>query len=118
MTRHLPNTVNDEFMTKVLNRSFGDFFKERFDRDIEVTTISEDFSVLATAVGRPYVFWFFGSVEEGVWDRAVEEERQVEVPANHTRGFKPVVQPTLRTGVEALVVAALSFFDERGGSRL
>ena len=33
-----------------------------------------------------------------------------DVPANHSPGFAPVVRPTLETGTQALVVAALAWF--------
>jgi metal-dependent amidase/aminoacylase/carboxypeptidase family protein len=118
MTRHLPNTVNNEAMMKVLNRSFEEYFGEKFDNDIPVTTISEDFSVLATAVGRPCVFWHFGSIEGERWDRAVRDGTEGDIPANHTARFAPVIQPTLRTGIDALCVAALVFFHEKVESRL
>jgi hippurate hydrolase len=32
-----------------------------------------------------------------------------DVPVNHSAGFAPAVQPTLDTGTEALVVAALAW---------
>lgn len=121
MTRHLPNTVNDESMMKTLESSFERHFGERYDRDIPTTTISEDFSVLGTSVGRPCAFWHWGGIEEGLWDQKVREGRVIEdVPANHTARFAPAIQPTLQTGIEALCVAALAFFqgEEKVQSRI
>lgn len=111
MTRHLPNTVNDSSMMKTLVKSFGEYFGDKFDANIPTTTISEDFSVLATSQGRPCVFWHWGGIEEGLWDRMAEEGRIDDIPANHTARFAPVIQPTMRTGIDALCVAALAFFD-------
>ncbi|PVH86261.1 amidohydrolase [Cadophora sp. DSE1049] len=126
-TRELPTTVNHEAMTHRLGRRFKEFFgEENFDSEIPVTTIAEDFSVLAGVKGEdgrerevPYVFWHWGCVEEESWDRMVGEGRVGEIPMNHSSGFRPVIQPTLRTGVDALVVGALEFFGEgREGAKL
>jgi amidohydrolase len=119
VTRHLPITVNDDGMMKTLESRFQDHFGDRFNGDIPTTTVSEDFSVLATSVGRPSAFWHWGCIEHEFWDRKVAEGRTIEdVPANHTARFAPVIQPTMRTGIEALVVAALTFFGGKGGSRM
>ncbi|KAJ0168228.1 Hippurate hydrolase [Colletotrichum tanaceti] len=113
MTRHLPVTVNDESMTTALAAGFGEHFGGDFDADITATTISEDFSVLATSQGKPCAFWHWGGIEEGLWDRKLKEGRLEEIPANHTARFAPAIQPTLRTGIDALCVAALTFFRKK-----
>lgn len=67
-------------------------------------------SDLATSVGKPYCFWFIGSVDGEKWDQAKEQGRIAEdIPVNHSALFAPVIQPTMKTGVEALCVAALSY---------
>jgi len=118
MTRFLPNTINDESMMNTLAKSFSKHFGDNFDANIPTTTISEDFSVLATSQGRPCVFWHFGGIEEGLWDQRAREGRIDDIPANHTARFAPVVQPTMRTGIQALCVAALTFFGLEVGHRL
>lgn len=118
MTRYLPNTVNDESMMKTLARSFKEHFGDDFDANIPTTTISEDFSVLATSQGRPCVFWHWGGIEEGLWDRKLKEGRIDDIPANHTARFAPVIHPTMRTGIHALCVAAFAFFEEKTQQKL
>lgn len=118
MTRTLPNTVNDESMMKTLEKSFSEYFGEEFDADISTTTISEDFSVLATSQGKPCAFWHWGGIEEGLWDLGLKDGRLDDIPANHTARFAPVIHPTMQTGIHALCVAALAFFDEKLQHRL
>ncbi|TVY49280.1 Hippurate hydrolase [Lachnellula occidentalis] len=118
MTRHLPNTVNDESMMKTLVKSFSEYFENDFDANIPTTTIAEDFSVLATSQGRPCVFWHWGGIDQGLWDQRLKEGRIDDIPANHTARFAPVIQPTMSTGINALCVAALTFFDEKSQHRL
>ncbi|KAH8768677.1 hypothetical protein F5882DRAFT_412329 [Hyaloscypha sp. PMI_1271] len=113
MTRHLPTTVNDEAMMRTLVKSFSEYFENDFDANIPTTTISEDFSVLATSQGRPCAFWHWGGIEEGLWDQRLKEGRTDDIPANHTARFAPVIQPTMQTGIHALCVAALAFFDDK-----
>jgi hypothetical protein len=44
------------------------------------------------------------------YHRAEQAGRVVEdIPVNHSANFAPVLQPTLNTGTEALVVAALAW---------
>jgi len=120
-TRFLPTTVNDEAMTNRLSTAFRNFFgEENFDANIPVTTIAEDFSILGEAKGKrvPCVFWHWGGVDQELWDRKEREGRLNEVPMNHSSGFAPVIQPTMRTGIDALVVAALEVFRGQGSARL
>ncbi|KAF7561196.1 hypothetical protein G7046_g2950 [Stylonectria norvegica] len=113
MTRHLPVTVNDDSMSNTLAASFKKHFADDFDANIPATTIAEDFSILASSEGRPYAFWHWGGVEEGLWDQKLKEGRVEDIPANHTARFAPVIQPTMQTGIDALCVATLTFFDEK-----
>jgi metal-dependent amidase/aminoacylase/carboxypeptidase family protein len=118
MTRHLPITVNDESMMKTLAASFKEYFKDNFDTNIMATTISEDFSVLATPQGRPCAFWHWGGIDEALWDRSLREGKLDVIPANRTARFAPVKQPTMQTGIDALCIAALAFFDEKLQNKL
>ena len=41
-----------------------------------------------------------------------------DIPVNHSAFFAPVIQPTLDTGIEAMVVAAVAWLGEpHSGSR-
>ena len=62
---------------------------------------SEDFGALASAIGVPSVFWFFGG-------NSAETLAAGAPPANHSPFFAPITDPTLATGVRAAVRALYS----------
>jgi hippurate hydrolase len=69
---------------------------------------SEDVGILATAAGVPIVYWLLGGWDPEAFRAAVEAGTvDQDIPSNHSPRFAPVPHPTLETGVEALVVAAL-----------
>lgn len=70
---------------------------------------SEDVGVFGEVLGVPTVFWFWGGLDTETVLGALQEDRLDELPSNHSPHFAPVVEPTLSTGVEALVVAALTW---------
>ena len=64
-TSSFPLTANDHDTATRLSGSFQSFFKESFDPEVPTVGGSEDFSILATSVGKPYDFWFFGGTNPG-----------------------------------------------------
>jgi amidohydrolase len=93
-----PLTVNDaavnETVTKALTAAFG------ADRVHELAPVpaSEDFGIIPTAFGVPYLFWGNGGFLPGM-----------PVVGNHNPTFAPAIQPTIRTGTEAAVAASLAY---------
>jgi hippurate hydrolase len=70
----------------------------------------EDFSDIPTALGVPYTYWGIGGTDPDTYQRAEAAGRIAQdIPVNHSARFAPVLQPTLDTGTEALVVAALAW---------
>jgi hypothetical protein len=58
----------------------------------------------------PYTYWFIGGTDPADYEKAAQAGRVAQdVPVNHSATFAPVVQPTLDTGTQALVVAALTW---------
>ncbi|OJJ48726.1 hypothetical protein ASPZODRAFT_61806 [Penicilliopsis zonata CBS 506.65] len=108
-TRRFPPTINDTSVTAKLAVSFHEHFKDHFDPDTPRTNVAEDFSTLATCQARPSAFWFFGGIDTAQWDEAVRTDSLDEIPGNHSARFAPAIQPTMRTGVDALCIAALTF---------
>lgn len=105
-----PLTLNDEKSTDTIRGAFQDDFGKR---ELQHLTgpyqASEDFGILATAVGSPYTYWTYGSVDAQTWEKSCEEGAEGDLPANHSAFFAPAIQPTLKTGVKALAVAALTY---------
>ena len=104
-----PLIVNDAAVTREIKRSFNNFFGTEFNADRPTGNASEDVAILATSVGRPCCFWFFGGIDGEMWDKAERENRLDEdVPTDHSCFFALALQPTLRVGIEALCVGALT----------
>ena len=67
---------------------------------------SEDFGLFGAAWDVPSVFWFVGGIDPEEFKAAEQAGKLDEIPANHAPDFAPVLHPTLRTGVEAMLAAA------------
>ncbi|MCF8605820.1 amidohydrolase [Gordonia sp. HY442] len=104
-----PATVNDADVTSKVTKAFDAYFGDSA-RPLPLQTASEDFSDIPNALGVPYTYWGIGGIDPDVY-RAAEETGRVsdDIPVNHSATFAPVVQPTLDTGTQALVVAALAW---------
>lgn len=107
-----PASINDETATKRLAASFSEYFgPDVFDPAAPRMNFSEDFSVLGTCRDRPCSFWFFGGTDAHVWEEAARRGRvDQDVPINHSPSFAPAIQPTMQRGVDAMTLAALTFF--------
>lgn len=104
----LPLTDNDERLTTTVGDAFDQRFGERHQSSA-LQTGSEDFSEVPQAFGAPYCYWFIGGADPEKYGAAQAAGRVLEdIPVNHSPFFAPVPQPTLDTGVEALVTAALT----------
>ncbi|GAA4391924.1 amidohydrolase [Tsukamurella soli] len=104
-----PVTDNDPDVTKRVADAFTKFFAERAI-DLPQVPASEDFGDIPKAFGAPYSYWGFGGIDWDTYARAMAAGTVAsDIPANHAPTFAPVVQPTLDTGTQALVVAALSW---------
>jgi amidohydrolase len=105
-TRRFPPTNNDNELASQVAASFESHF-DSFDGDTPRTNVSEDFSTLATCRGLPSCFWLTGCIDPELWDKA-QSSGEV-IPGNHSALFAPVIQPTMKVGVDALCLAALTF---------
>ncbi|HET9596685.1 MAG TPA: amidohydrolase [Anaeromyxobacteraceae bacterium] len=104
-----PLTRNDEQVTERVREAFSSFFGDRA-RTLPLQSASEDFSDIPKALGVPYTYWGIGGVDPAAY-RAAEQAGRVDqdVPVNHSARFAPVLQPTLDTGMQAMVAAAMAW---------
>lgn len=105
----LPVTNNTPVVDNTLRHVFADHFAREFYVAPKSSLASEDFSILASSIGKPYYFWLFGGIDPVVWDALEKVNKLGTVPINHSPDFAPIIHPTLRTGGEAMTLAALSF---------
>jgi hippurate hydrolase len=104
-----PLTDNDPAATSRVSEAFAAHFGDRAG-ELPQQSASEDFSDLPRALGAPYTYWGIGGVDPDAYRAAAEAGRVAQdVPVNHSARFAPVMQPTLRTGTEAVAVAALAW---------
>ena len=105
-----PVLINDEAATARTAAALRDRLGEGNVIDPGPVTGSEDVGFFATSAGVPLCYWLFGGTDRdtflaafnaGTWD--------TDIPANHSALFAPVIEPTLGTGVTAMVTAALAW---------
>jgi amidohydrolase len=103
-----PVTDNDAATTDRVAKAFAGHFGDHA-LEIPPQTVSEDFSKIPDAAGVPYTYWAIGFTDRKTYLAAEQEGRLQDLPTNHSAKFLPPLQPTLRTGTEALVAAALAW---------
>ena len=104
-----PLTDNDPDVTARVAAAFDEYFGEAAE-DFGRQSASEDFSAVPDAWGAPYTYWAIGGIDPESYRTAAARGTLTEdVPGNHSPRFAPVMQPTLRTGTAAVVVASLAW---------
>ncbi|WP_338695258.1 amidohydrolase [Streptomyces sp. Q6] len=101
-----PALVSDPAATETTVAAFAGHFGEQRIRTLPLVTASEDVGLFGEVLKVPTVFWFWGGLDPEPTVAAFLAGRVDDLPGNHSPHFAPVVEPTLSTGVEALVVAA------------
>jgi amidohydrolase len=108
-TEHYPLTVNDPDRTQRVAAALrGHFGDDRVHELAAPISASEDFGSFGTEWGVPSVFWYVGGSDPAIYHAAERAGRVAQdVPTNHNPAFAPIIHPTLETGVQALITAAL-----------
>jgi amidohydrolase len=101
--------TNHAEATRRLVEAFRAHFADSDVQETKQTSASEDFGCFGSEWHVPSVFWFVGGIDAAVYAKAKASGRLGEIPTNHNPRFAPVIQPTLRTGMEALVVGSLAW---------
>ncbi|HEX7306822.1 amidohydrolase [Lentzea sp.] len=96
----MPVLVSDPDATARTMTAFAGHFGAHNLIPGAVVNASEDVGDFGAAAGIPTVFWFLGGT-----DFSAHEPGRA-VPMNHSPEFAPDLEPTITTGVDALVVAA------------
>ncbi len=100
---------NDVEATKRVADAFRRYFPAERVQQTQPTTASEDFGCFGSEWNAPSVFWFVGGTGAEIYSKAKAAGKTGEIPTNHNPGFAPVIHPTLKAGVEAMVVAVLAW---------
>lgn len=103
-----PVTSNDPGHALRLEGVFKDAFGAEVYRT-EPITASEDFGIIPDALGIPYVYWFVGGTDTGLYDEAAAAGTLDELPSNHSPFFAPAPTPALERATEAMTVAVMSY---------
>jgi amidohydrolase len=104
-----PLNVNDEAASQRIAGAFRGYFSENRVHHTGPAPASEDFGCFGTEWHAPSVFWFVGGNDPEAYEKAKMTGKLNELPVNHSPHFAPVLHPTLQTGVEAMIVAALAW---------
>ncbi len=107
-TFSFPVTDNDPAATDRVAKAFAEHFGDNA-LESPPRTVSEDFSRIPDAVGVPYTYWAIGFADRKTYLAAEKDGHLDDLPTNHSPRFLPPLQPTLRTGTEALTAAALAW---------
>lgn len=103
-----PVLINDPVATDRTMTAFRQRFGDKVIDPGSVTG-SEDFGVFGTAAGAPNCYWLLGGIDPCAYLAAAKAGKVDQlIPSNHSPRFAPVIEPTLSTGVSALVTAALA----------
>ena len=104
-----PLNFNDEAASNRIAEAFRAHFSSARVHHTGPAPASEDFGCFGTAWHVPSVFWFVGGTDPETYAKAKAAGTLNKLPVNHSPQFAPVIHPTLETGVETLVVAALAW---------
>ncbi len=99
-----PLTVNDPVQADQVRAALSKEFGANAVTSAPTRMGSEDFTVLATAIGVPSTFWYIGALPAEVVDADGPN------PSTHSPFFAPDAEPTITNGVRAGVSVLLSRF--------
>lgn len=104
-----PVTINDEAaMARTVEAMTAQLGAERM-LPMEPLSGSEDFGLFGTAWNVPSVFWWVGGTDPKKFAEA--QAGGEPIPVNHSPFFAPVIHPSLKAGVEAMLTAAYAWLD-------
>jgi hippurate hydrolase len=105
-----PITDNDAASTAKVAAAFDAQFGDK-SFETAPASASEDFSVFGRNWKVPYVFWFVGGTDPATFLEAKKNNKINTIPGNHSPKFAPVLHPTLKTGLQAMITAAAAWLN-------
>jgi|SRR6218665_274982 len=105
-----PVTENDVAATAKVAAAFDAQFGDR-SFETAPASASEDFSVFGRNWKVPYVFWFVNGTDPAIFLEAKKNNKINTIPSNHSPKFAPVLHPTLKTGLQAMMTAAAAWLN-------
>lgn len=105
-----PITDNDASATAKVAAAFDAQFGDKSFKTAPASA-SEDFSVFGRNWQVPYVFWFVGGTDPATFLEAKKTNKINSIPSNHSPKFAPVLHPTLKTGLQAMITAAAAWLN-------
>lgn len=113
-------TLNNDAATVArLQQAHGDFFGAEQIFEMKRLGGSEDFPYFGNAAAGgfggediPYAYWFIGAAAPESWQTTTGDkvaERMLQLPMPHSPYYAPDRQPSLITGMAAMVTGALAF---------
>lgn len=105
-----PVTANDAVATSKVAEAFNAQFGDK-SHETQPASASEDFSVFGRNWKVPYVFWFVGGTDPEMYHEAIRNNQLNSIPSNHSPKFAPVLNTTLKTGLQAIMTAALVWLE-------
>ena len=103
-----PLTENDAMATAKIAEAFDALFGDK-SHETQPASASEDFSIFGRNWKVPYVFWFVGGTDPKTYLDAIKNNQLNSIPSNHSPKFAPVINPTLKTGLQAMMTAAAAW---------
>jgi hippurate hydrolase len=106
---HYPLNLNDANASKLVADAFRSYFPAEQVALTTPSSASEDFGSFGAQWHVPSSFWFVGGTDQDQYAKALAAGSVNELPVNHNPHFAPAIHPTLKTGVETLVVASAAW---------
>ncbi|KAK0669211.1 peptidase M20, dimerization domain-containing protein [Cercophora samala] len=112
---NIPPLENDANATQAIEDQFRAYYGDEVVQQLGPNMASDDDLPLLAPEGVPCSYWTIRSTDPELWDKYNEEGRLNELPNVGDASFAPGEgrEDTLRTGIDSLAMAALTFLDTR-----
>lgn len=110
----LPVMVNEPGATARVRTALAGALGAEAVIDFGAVSGSEDVGVIADALGVPLCYWLLGGGDPESTFAALASGDINGIPSNHSPLYAPVIEPTIRIGVDALVATSRAWLHPAG----